>query len=73
MINDVKADARALRMSMWRAAATNRGFHALVVYRLAHMLHRLGIPIVPLALTRVIQMLYGIDIEPFPVTAPTAW
>jgi serine O-acetyltransferase len=41
----------------------NRGFHALLFYRMANGLSKLKIPIFPLVLTRFIQVLYAIDIH----------
>lgn len=45
-------------------ALTNRGFQALLAYRIAHRLH--GTPFSPIGflLTRACQILYGIDIDP---------
>jgi serine O-acetyltransferase len=41
----------------------NRGFHSLLYYRIANLLFRYKIPILPAILTRVIQILYAIDID----------
>ncbi len=43
---------------------TNRGFHAIFNYRLANACVIRKIPILPLIFTRIIQILYGIDISP---------
>jgi serine O-acetyltransferase len=45
------------------AVLFNRGFHALLFYRVAHKFYRWKIPILPLILTRLIQILYAIDID----------
>ncbi len=42
---------------------SNRGIHALIFYRVANKLYRLKIPLLPLLLTRVIQIIYAIDID----------
>ncbi|WP_416443473.1 serine O-acetyltransferase [Leeuwenhoekiella sp. A16] len=41
----------------------NRGIHALIVYRLANRSASLNIPLIPLILTRIVQILYSIDIS----------
>ena len=41
----------------------NRGFHALFFYRMASRLYRWKIPLLPLVLTRIIQITYAIDID----------
>ncbi len=45
-------------------ALTNRGFHALVIYRLAHRLRRGPLALLAFILTRFCQILYAIDIDP---------
>ncbi|WP_134092151.1 serine O-acetyltransferase [Olivibacter sp. XZL3] len=45
------------------AIIANRGFHALFVYRLSNWLYRIRIPLLPLLFTRIIQVLYAIDID----------
>jgi len=42
---------------------SNRGFHALLFYRVAHFLYNCKIPLLPLIFTRIIQIIYGIDID----------
>lgn len=42
---------------------SNRGFHALLFYRLANIFFKWKIPLLPLVLTRIIQVLYAIDID----------
>jgi serine O-acetyltransferase len=41
----------------------NRGFHALLIYRISNKLHRWHIPVFPLIFTRIIQIMYAIDID----------
>jgi serine O-acetyltransferase len=41
----------------------NRGFHALLFYRIASKLYNWKIPIFPLIFTRIIQVIYAIDID----------
>jgi serine O-acetyltransferase len=45
-------------------ALTNRGFHALLAYRIAHRLRKAPLSFVGFLLTRTIQVIYGIDIDP---------
>ena len=53
-------------------AATNRlevvltyaGFHALLAYRVAHRLHRWGLPFFPRVLSQIARLLTGIEIHP---------
>ena len=45
------------------AVLFNRGMHALISYRFANYLYKIGIPIIPFLLTRIIQILYSIDIS----------
>ncbi|ABF44651.1 Serine O-acetyltransferase [Deinococcus geothermalis DSM 11300] len=58
-----RQDAAAVEASLPMVVLSNRGFHALVAYRLAHALHHRQVPLVPLVLSRIIQVLYGIDID----------
>jgi serine O-acetyltransferase len=41
----------------------NRGFQAMLCYRIAHALWRARVPLAPLVLGRVAQTLYGVDIS----------
>ena len=41
----------------------NRGFRALLFYRLANMFYKWKVPILPLVFTRIIQIIYSIDID----------
>lgn len=56
-------DMAAVYGNKYMVALSNRGFHALFVYRLANALHRSGVPLLPLVITRIIQILYSIDID----------
>lgn len=42
---------------------SNRGFHALFIYRISNFLWKKKIQLIPLLLTRIIQILYSIDID----------
>ncbi len=46
-----------------KAVIPNRGFRALLLYRIADYLLRKRIPIPPLILTRIIQIIYGINTD----------
>jgi len=67
VIKDIKLDLFRLRtefgVSNLMALLANRGIHALINYRLSHYLFIKGIPILPLILTRIIQIIYAIDID----------
>ncbi len=58
---NVKADLHALKetykLSFAMAFCTNRGFHALLFYRMASGFYKNKIPLIPLLLTRFIQVL----------------
>ncbi|MGE0309848.1 MAG: serine O-acetyltransferase [Acidimicrobiia bacterium] len=62
-------DVRILRRNTttkrpsWVLALTNRGVGALACYRLAMSLKRRGVPGIPLALLRLSQHRYGVDID----------
>jgi serine O-acetyltransferase len=43
---------------------TYAGFHALLAYRIAHRVHKWGIPILPRAISQVARWLTGIEIHP---------
>ena len=42
---------------------SNRGIHCLLFYRLSHLLYKYRIPLLPLIFTRIIQIIYGVDID----------
>jgi serine O-acetyltransferase len=44
--------------------ATYPGFHAIAVYRIAHALHRLGVPLLPRVFAEYVHGQTGIDIHP---------
>jgi len=50
--------------------ATYPGFLAVMVYRLAHRLHRLGVPLLPRMMTEWAHSRTGIDIHPGAVIGP---
>ena len=45
------------------ALLSNRGIHCLLFYRLSHLLYKYRIPLLPLIFTRIIQIVYGVDID----------
>lgn len=63
MWGDVQADLKAVPSNPLLAAISNRGFHALLVYRISHWMHAHSIPLIPLILTRLVQIIYAIDID----------
>ncbi|MCS7030781.1 MAG: serine O-acetyltransferase [Gloeomargarita sp. SKYG116] len=40
------------------------GWHAVLMYRLAHALHRLGVPLLPRLISHIARFLTGIEIHP---------
>ncbi|MBX9988616.1 serine O-acetyltransferase [Priestia aryabhattai] len=63
MLDSIKKDLKACGGSPLLAIISNRGFHSLLNYRVANYLHKKKVPLIPLALTRIIQITYGIDID----------
>jgi serine O-acetyltransferase len=63
MFQNIKDDIRRVPGHWLRVLLTNRGVHALICYRISHFLWKHKIPLIPLILTRIIQILYGIDID----------
>lgn len=51
--------SRAKRLAV---VLTNRGFQAVLLYRLSHALWRARVPLLPMVLTRLCQHLYAVDI-----------
>jgi serine O-acetyltransferase len=52
------------------AVLTNRGFHAILLYRLSRVLWKARIPLLPLILTRFAQTFYAVDIAPQALLGP---
>ncbi len=46
------------------------GFHAVIVYRFAHFLHRLKIPFLPRLLSQTVRFLTGVEIHPGATIGP---
>ncbi|MDO7137090.1 serine O-acetyltransferase [Algibacter lectus] len=67
LFKDINKDLSALKvkygLSYFMAIISNRGFHSLFFYRVSHALWNLKIPILPLILTRFVQVMYAIDID----------
>src|ERR1700710_787520 len=59
-INAAKSFSRANKVVIF---FFNRGFHALLNYRIANLLYQLRVPVLPMILTRIIQIFYAIDID----------
>lgn len=66
-MKNIKLDLQILKdkyqLSYPMAIVSNRGFHSLLFYRMANALYKKRIPILPLILTRLIQILYAIDLD----------
>ncbi len=63
IIEDIKMDLKSIEANPLMAALSNRGFHALVIYRISRAIWLAKIPLLPLILTRFIQIIYSIDID----------
>ena len=70
LLSEIRDDIRA---TMERdPAATNAlevvlfypGFHARLAHRLAHALHRRGLPLVPRGIMHLVRFITGIEIHP---------
>ena len=60
---DLNAAKRFSLLSKFTIFFFNRGFHALFYYRIANKLYKWRIPILPLIFSRIIQIIYAIDID----------
>ena len=66
----IRADYRAVfemdpaATSRWEVILTYSGFHAIVIYRIAHWLHRHGVPFLPRFLSQFARFLTGVEIHP---------
>lgn len=61
LFSAIRMDIACVEVSWVQCVLSNRGFHALLVYRLSNWLYKRRIPLVPMILTRIIQILYAID------------
>jgi serine O-acetyltransferase len=64
------ARGQSSRQNKIRLILTNRGFQAVLLYRLSRALWRRHIPLLPLILTRMAQMLFAVDISPLADLGP---
>ena len=64
--NDLKAvfQRDPAATSRLEVILTYAGFHALIAYRIAHRLHKWGVPFVPRAISQFARWLTGIEIHP---------
>ncbi len=68
LLASLRQDAAKLKRSrnkpgsMIGVLLTNRGMQCLLLYRLSHALWKRRVPIAPLLLTRIAQILYAVDI-----------
>ena len=62
-IKDLQILKQKYGVSYGMPLLSNRGIHSLLFYRIANFLYRYKIPLLPLILTRIIQILYGIDLD----------
>lgn len=63
IINDILQDIRAVNANPMAVLLFNRGFHALLFYRVSNILHRSKLSVISMILTRIIHILYAIDIS----------
>jgi len=61
--NDLNAAKRFSLANKFSIFFFNRGFHALFVYRISNKLYKLKIAILSMIFTRIIQVIYSIDID----------
>lgn len=52
MFHDIMKDLRAVNANLLLAFLSNRGFHALLCYRILHFLWKKKISLLPLIITR---------------------
>jgi serine O-acetyltransferase len=70
MFNRVRQDLQAVfdrdpaATSTLEVILTYAGFHALLTYRIAHRLRKMGVPVLPRVLSYVARWLTGIEIHP---------
>jgi serine O-acetyltransferase len=64
------ARGQSSRQNKIRLILTNRGFQAVLLYRLSRALWQKHIPLLPLILTRMAQMLFAVDISPLADLGP---
>lgn len=76
LLSDVRDDIRATMArdpaatSAAEVALLYPGFHARLAHRLAHALHRRGLPLAPRAIMHLARFLTGIEIHPGAVIGP---
>ena len=69
-INKIKADLEAARThdpaatGAWEIVLTYNGFHALVLYRIAHYLHVRGFKLIARMISSIGRFFTGIEIHP---------
>lgn len=61
--NTLKRYCEECNSSRKKVIITSRGFHALLFYRVSNITYKKKIPVIPMVLTRIIQILYSIDID----------
>ena len=69
LLSDIAADLAVLEGPK-SSRMMNRGFHALIGYRIARALALRKVPLIPMFLTRIVQILYGIDLDYMAQIAP---
>jgi len=64
---DIKADVECVQRrhqtSALQVVISNRGFHALLNYRISFFLSKKGLGFISMVLTRLVQIIYSIDID----------
>ena len=77
-VSEIRRDLAAVRerdpaasgVSTLELVFTWAGLHALLAHRVAHALHRAGIPVIPRVIASVARTLTGIEIHPAAVIGP---
>ncbi len=60
---DLKSLKSKYNLSYFNSIISNRGWQSLFFYRISHFLFLNNVPLLPLIFTRIVQILYGIDID----------
>lgn len=63
IVQDLKILKQKYGVSYIMALLSNRGIHSLLFYRLSNFFYRYKVPVLPLILTRIIQIIYSIDLD----------
>lgn len=63
IIKDIQEDMCAVNANPIAVLLFNRGFHALLFYRVSNILYKSKLSVIAMIITRIIHILYAIDIS----------